>query len=221
MQSIDKGLEAIFFLFLAEKFELKKPNQNLNTKLLFSAYCQGVFPMAAPNGKINWYSPDPRSIIPIDTYKPSKSLRSVLNKNMFEIRINQQFVEVMRYCSKPRFYGDGIWISDEMIQAYTELNKLGFAHSVETYIDNELVGGLYGVQIGAVFYGESMFSLVSNASKVAFHQLIQILRKNEFELLDSQYINDNVLRYGAIEISRDEFMEKLEKAIEKERRFDL
>ena len=221
MQSIDKGLEAIFFLFLAEKFELKKPNQNLNTKLLFSAYCQGVFPMAALNGKINWYSPDPRSIIPIDTYKPSKSLRSVLNKNMFEIRINQQFEKVMRYCSKPRFYGDGIWISEEMIQAYTELNKLGFAHSVETYIDNELVGGLYGVQIGAVFYGESMFSLVSNASKVAFHQLIQILRKNEFELLDSQYINDNVLRYGAIEISRDEFMEKLEKAIEKERRFDL
>lgn len=188
---------------------------------MFSAYCQGVFPMAAPNGKINWYSPDPRSIIPIDTYKPSKSLRSVLNKNMFEIRINQQFEQVMRYCSKPRFYGDGIWISEEMIQAYTELNKLGFAHSVETYIDNELVGGLYGVQIGAVFYGESMFSLVSNASKVAFHQLIQILRKNEFELLDSQYINDNVLRYGAIEISRDEFMEKLEKAILKERRFDL
>jgi leucyl/phenylalanyl-tRNA--protein transferase len=177
--------------------------------------------MVAPNGKINWYSPDPRSIIPIDTYKPSKSLRSVLNKNMFEIRINQQFEEVMRYCSKPRFYGDGIWISEEMIQAYAELNKLGYAHSVETYIENELVGGLYGVQIGAVFYGESMFSLVSNASKVAFHQLIQILRKNEFELLDSQYINDNVLRYGAIEISRDEFMEKLEKAIEKERRFDL
>jgi leucyl/phenylalanyl-tRNA--protein transferase len=177
--------------------------------------------MAAPNGKINWYSPDPRSIIPIDTYKPSKSLRSVLNKNIFEIRINQQFEHVIRYCSKPRFYGDGIWISEEMIQAYAELNKLGYAHSVETYIENELVGGLYGVQIGAVFYGESMFSLVSNASKVAFHQLIQILRKNEFELLDSQYINDNVLRYGAIEIPRDEFIEKLEKAIVKERRFDL
>jgi leucyl/phenylalanyl-tRNA--protein transferase len=108
-----------------------------------------------------------------------------------------------------------------MIQAYSNLNQLGFAHSVEAYQNDELVGGLYGVQIGAVFFGESMFSLVSNSSKVAFHYLIEILRKNEFELLDSQFINDNVLRYGAIEISKDEFIEKLERAIIKERRFGL
>jgi len=177
--------------------------------------------MAAPNGKINWYSPDPRSIIPIDTYKPSKSLRPILNKHLFEIRINQQFEQVMRYCALPRFRGDGVWISEEMIQAYSNLNQLGFAHSVEAYQNDELVGGLYGVQIGAVFFGESMFSLVSNSSKVAFHYLIEILRKNEFELLDSQFINDNVLRYGAIEIPREEFIEKLERAIVKERRFCL
>jgi leucyl/phenylalanyl-tRNA--protein transferase len=198
---------------------LKKQSQTLNTKLLFSAYCQGIFPMADSNGHIDWYSPDPRAIIPIDTYKPSKSLRPVLNKNVFEIRINQQFEQVMRYCSLPRFKGDGAWISEEMIQVYSMMNQLGFAHSVEAYQENKLVGGLYGVQIGAVFFGESMFSFVSNASKVAFHALIQILRQNKFELLDSQFINDNVRRYGAIEIPREEFMEKLEKAIVKERRF--
>jgi leucyl/phenylalanyl-tRNA--protein transferase len=175
--------------------------------------------MADSNGHIDWYSPDPRAIIPIDTYKPSKSLRPVLNKNVFEIRINQQFEQVMRYCSLPRFKGDGAWISEEMIQVYSMMNQLGFAHSVEAYQENKLVGGLYGVQIGAVFFGESMFSFVSNASKVAFHALIQILRQNKFELLDSQFINDNVRRYGAIEIPREEFMEKLEKAIVKERRF--
>ncbi|MBM3186501.1 MAG: leucyl/phenylalanyl-tRNA--protein transferase [Bacteroidetes bacterium] len=200
---------------------MKKQNQTLTTKLLFSAYCQGIFPMAAPNGNINWYSPDPRAIIPIEKYKPTKSLRSVLNKNEFEIRINQQFEQVMRFCSLPRYKGDGIWISEEMIQVYSRLNELGFAHSVEAYQENKLVGGLYGVQIGSVFFGESMYTLVSNASKVAFHWLIQILRQNEFDLLDSQFMNDNVRRYGAIEIPRDEFIEKLEKAIVKERRFIL
>ena len=177
--------------------------------------------MAAPNGKINWYSPDPRAIIPIENYRPSKSLRPILNKHLFEIRINKQFEQVMRQCALPRFRGDGVWISEEMIQAYSNLNQLGFAHSVEAYQNDELVGGLYGVQIGAVFFGESMFSLVSNSSKVAFHYLIEILRKNEFELLDSQFINDNVLRYGAIEIPKNEFIEKLERAIIKERRFGL
>jgi leucyl/phenylalanyl-tRNA--protein transferase len=177
--------------------------------------------MADRRGEISWYCPDPRAIIPIETYRPSKSLRPILNKHLFEIRINQQFEQVMRHCALPRYRGDGVWISEEMIEAYSNLNQLGFAHSVEAYQNDELVGGLYGVQIGAVFFGESMFSLVSNSSKVAFHNLIEILRKNEFELLDSQFINDNVLRYGAIEISKNEFIEKLERAIVKEIRFGL
>jgi len=213
-------LEIVILLFLA-KNGLSKTKQTLNSKLLFSAYCQGIFPMADRRGEISWYCPDPRAIIPIETYRPAKSLRPILNKHLFEIRINQQFEQVMRHCALPRFRGDGVWISEEMIQAYSNLNQLGFAHSVEAYQNDELVGGLYGVQIGAVFFGESMFSLVSNSSKVAFHYLIEILRKNEFELLDSQFINDNVLRYGAIEISKDEFIEKLERAIIKERRFGL
>jgi len=177
--------------------------------------------MADSDGKINWYSPDPRAIIPIDQYRSSKSLRPILNKNVFEIRINQQFEQVMRFCSLPRFEGDGIWISDEMVQVYTKLNQLGYAHSVEAYFENNLVGGLYGVHIGAVFFGESMFSFVSNSSKVAFHYLIQILRQNDFELLDSQFINDNVRRFGAIEITKKQFLEKLEIAIVKERSFIL
>jgi leucyl/phenylalanyl-tRNA--protein transferase len=177
--------------------------------------------MADRKGEINWYCPDPRAIIPIEKYRPSKSLRPIFNRNVFEIRINQQFEQVMRYCSMPRFRGDGVWISEEMIQAYSNLHQLGFAHSVEAYQNNELVGGLYGVHIGGVFFGESMFSLVSNSSKVAFHNLIHILRQNEFELLDSQFLNENVLRYGAIEISQKTFLERLNRAITKECRFIL
>jgi leucyl/phenylalanyl-tRNA--protein transferase len=209
----------VIFLIFKEKLILSKKKESLNTKLLFSAYCQGIFPMANTNGTINWYSPDPRAIIPIETYRPSKSLRPILNRNVFDIRINQQFEQVMRYCALSRYRGDSVWISEEMIQVYSTLNQLGYAHSVEAYHDNKLVGGLYGVQIGAVFFGESMFTLVSNASKVAFHKLIHILRQNEFELLDSQFINENVRRYGAIEIPKEEFIQKLENAIVKERRF--
>ena len=175
--------------------------------------------MSDETGEINWYCPDPRAIIPIDTYRPSKSLRPVLKRNEFEIRIDQQFEQVMRLCSVPRSEEDGVWISEEMIKVYTELHRLGFAHSLEAYKNNELVGGLYGVHIGAVFFGESMFSKVSNSSKVAFHYLIQILRDNQFELLDTQFINDNVRRYGTIEIPRKLFLEKLEKAIGKECEF--
>lgn len=177
--------------------------------------------MADRRGEIRWYCPDPRAIIPIDTYRPSKSLRPILNRNVFEIRINQQFEQVMRHCALPRYRGDGVWISEEMIQAYSNLNQLGYAHSIEAYQNDELVGGLYGVQIGGVFYGESMFSLVSNSSKVAFHYLIEILRKNEFELLDTQFMNENVLRYGAIEISKESFLEILSRSITKECKFIL
>jgi leucyl/phenylalanyl-tRNA--protein transferase len=200
---------------------LGKSTQHLTSKLLFSAYCQGIFPMADRRGEISWYCPDPRAIIPFDTYRPSKSLRPILNRNVFEIRINQQFEQVMRHCALPRYRGDGVWISEEMIQAYSNLNQLGYAHSIEAYQNDELVGGLYGVQIGGVFYGESMFSLVSNSSKVAFHYLIEILRKNEFELLDTQFMNENVLRYGAIEITKELFLEKLSCSITKECKFIL
>lgn len=186
---------------------------------LIYGYMNGIFPMADSDGTLYWYSPDPRAIIPLDTYKPAKSLRPVLNKGTFEIRINADFEGVMRGCAAPRPDEENTWISEEIIDAYTELHRLGFAHSVETYVDNELVGGLYGVAIGAVFFGESMFHTVSNASKVAFHYLIENLRRKNYELLDTQFINDNVRRFGAIEIPKSEYVRLLKRGIAQKARF--
>ena len=181
---------------------------------LIYAYSNGIFPMAEEDGTIHWYAPDPRAIIPFGSYKPSKSLRSTINQKRFEILVDRNFEEVMRKCATPRFEGDATWISEELVQVYTELHHLGLAHSVETYQDGKLVGGLYGVALGGAFFGESMFHLVSNASKVAFHYLIGILRKNGYLLLDTQFINDNVARYGAMEISRNRYEELLFEALQ-------
>jgi leucyl/phenylalanyl-tRNA--protein transferase len=185
----------------------------LTAETLVYAYASGVFPMAEETGEIYWYSPDPRAIIPIDTYKPAKSLKSTINQKRFEIRVNTSFEEVMRNCALPRPSEPETWISEELIQAYTELHRMGLAHSVEAWQEGKLVGGLYGVALGAAFFGESMFSFVSNSSKVAFHYLIQILREQHFQLLDSQFMNDNVLRYGAIDIPRSDYKKRLAKAL--------
>jgi leucyl/phenylalanyl-tRNA--protein transferase len=186
---------------------------------LFYGYINGIFPMADSDGTLYWYSPDPRAIIPLDSYKAHKSLRPILNKNYFEIRIDYDFEAVMRGCAIARNETDDTWISEEIIEAYTGLNGIGLAHSVEAYLDNKLVGGLYGVSIGAAFFGESMFYTQPNASKVAFHYLIQTLRKQGFELLDTQFINDNVKRFGAIEIPKANYLNLLRKATEKKARF--
>jgi leucyl/phenylalanyl-tRNA---protein transferase len=186
----------------------------LSAKQLLYGYANGVFPMAeGKRGNIYWYSPDPRAIIPIDTYRPPRSLRPLLNKQTFEVRFNTCFEQVMRHCAVPRKDDEGTWISEEIIQAYTELHEWGFAHSVETYFEGELAGGLYGVALGAAFFGESMFYLRPNASKVAFHHLLMQLQQRGFELLDTQFTNSNVERYGAIEIPQAEYMERLEKAL--------
>ncbi|MFD2936877.1 leucyl/phenylalanyl-tRNA--protein transferase [Spirosoma flavum] len=186
---------------------------------LIYGYINGIFPMADADGMLYWYAPDPRAVIPLATYKPAKSLRPVINRHQFEIRINTAFNEVMHCCSIPRSEDDSIWISEEIINAYTELHLMGLAHSVETYIDNRLVGGLYGVALGAAFFGESMFNRVSNASKVAFHHLILILRQQNYTLLDTQFINDNVRRYGAIEIPKADYLKQLKSALRQKARF--
>lgn len=186
---------------------------------LIYGYINGIFPMADADGTLYWYSPDPRAIIPIDAYRPAKSLRPVLNKNTFEIRINQNFEGVMRQCAAPRAQEEGTWISENIIEAYTKLHHLGMAHSIETYQEGTLVGGLYGVAIGAAFFGESMFHQVSNASKVAFHALMEILRERKFILLDTQFINDNVRRFGAVEIPKVEYLARLRQAIAIKTRF--
>jgi leucyl/phenylalanyl-tRNA--protein transferase len=185
----------------------------LTAETLVYAYASGVFPMAEETGEIFWYSPDPRAIIPIQSYKPAKSLKPIINQKRFEIRIDTAFEQVMRNCALPRPTEPETWISEEIVQAYTELHNMGLAHSVEAWQDDKLVGGLYGVSLGAAFFGESMFSLVSNSSKVAFHYLIQILREQKYELLDSQFMNDNVQRYGAINIPRTAYIKRLAKAL--------
>ena len=187
---------------------------------ILNGYINGIFPMAEADGTIYWYAPNPRAIIPLETYKPAKSLRPVLNKKHFDIRINTDFEGVMRGCSAPRAKEKGTWISEDIISSYTSLHKMGYAHSVESYRENRLVGGLYGVSINGVFFGESMFTVESNASKVAFHYLIQLLRMNNFSLLDTQFMNDNVLRYGAIEIPREDYLDLLQKALKDKRKFD-
>lgn len=186
---------------------------------LIYGYVNGIFPMADADGTLYWYSPDPRAVIPIDTYKPAKSLRPILNKKQFEIRIDTDFEQVMRLCAIPRSADDNTWISEEIIDAYTKLNQMGLAHSVETYMDNRLVGGLYGVSIGAAFFGESMFHRVDNAAKVAFHYLIMTLREQKFELLDTQFINDNVRRFGAVEIPKSQYLRRLKHALKRKARF--
>ena len=175
--------------------------------------------MADSDGMLYWYAPDPRAIIPIETYKPAKSLRPVLNKKQFEVRVDTDFEQVMRNCALPRSNTDNSWISEEIVIAYTDLHRMGLAHSVETYMDGRLVGGLYGVSLGGAFFGESMFYRVPNASKVAFHHLILLLRQQQYELLDTQFINDNVLRFGAVEIPKSAYLLLLKEALRKKARF--
>ncbi|MHA8065648.1 leucyl/phenylalanyl-tRNA--protein transferase [Aquirufa sp. ROCK2-A2] len=198
-----------------------KEENIITIEMLIDAYCSGFFPMADEMGEVLWYNPDPRAIIPFENYRVSKSLKPILNKKQFDIQINGNFEQVMRYCAAPRKEEDQTWINEEIIQLYVELHRMGLAHSVEAYREGRLVGGLYGVCLGGAFFGESMFSLESNSSKVAFHYLIQLLKSNGFSLLDSQFMNDNVKRYGAIEITRTEYLARLHEALPKNCAFQL
>jgi len=180
---------------------------------LLNAYCQGYFPMAdEQTGEINWFSPELRAIFEIEKIKPPKSLLKYLAKNPMRCTINNNFEAIIHFCSDRKT----TWISKEMIKMYCKLHKLGFAHSVETWQNGKIVGGLYGVSIGGAFFGESMFNTVSNASKLAFYFLIKHLKSKNFSLLDSQFINDFTKQLGAIEIPRKDYLEKLELAINQE-----
>jgi leucyl/phenylalanyl-tRNA--protein transferase len=169
-------------------------------EVLYSNYFEGYFPMADELGEITWHSPVFRAVFSITNYKPKKSLKAYLKPEVFHWSINLAFEDVIRKCALPRSDQNGTWLTDELINAYIELHRQGFAHSIEVYKGNVLVGGLYGVQIGSAFFGESMFSLVPNASKVAFHHLMQLLKENNYMLMDSQYLNDHTEMLGAVEI---------------------
>lgn len=185
--------------------------------MLLAAYTQGVFPMAHPehDDEIYWYAPDPRAIIDLDEFKTTRRLRQTIRKEVFEIRINTAFEEVIDACAAPRGEDQETWISSGISKAYIELHHAGFAHSVEAWKDGVLAGGLYGVSVGGMFAGESMFHRVTDASKVALVGLIQQMRAQDLELLDIQFMTDHLATFGAKEVSKDEYEERLIKAIQK------
>ena len=184
---------------------------DLSIERLLLAYQQGIFPWYNQNEPILWWCPDPRFVLYPSEIKVSKSMRTILKKSVFDIRFNQAFETVIINCSiAPRNGQRGTWLGDAMIDAYTRLHRMGYAHSVEAWQDGKLVGGLYGISIGKVFYGESMFSRVSNASKAALIHLAQHLHKHNFKLIDCQAKTQHLASMGARFISRTNFLEVLE-----------
>jgi leucyl/phenylalanyl-tRNA--protein transferase len=191
----------------------------LTPHLLLNAYVQGVFPMADPDGAIYWYDPDPRAVIPLDGFVVSRRLARRVRQGGFEIRFDASFRAVMEACAQPAPGRETTWINNEIIDAYVEMHRLGFAHSVETWIDGELVGGLYGVSISGLFAGESMFSRVVDSSKIALVYLVEHLRRRQFVLLDTQFITEHLRKFGAIEIPRAEYKRRLVQALRAETEF--
>jgi len=178
--------------------------------VLIAAYRGGMFPMAMDNrGEIGWFSPDPRGIIPLDEFHVPHGLRRTLRKERFEVRVDTAFSEVMHGCADRCT----TWISAEIITSYEKLFELGYAHSVESWRDGELRGGLYGIAIGGAFFGESMFSRESDASKVALAGLVERLRSRGFQLLDTQWSTDHLSQFGCREIPRYEYLRRLNEAL--------
>lgn len=183
---------------------------DLSVERLLLAYRKGVFPWFNEDEPILWWAPPERMVVAPSIYKVSKSIRNLINQNKFRVTFNQNFSEVIRGCQQIDRPGqDGTWLSDDFIDSYTKLYEMGIAKSVEVWQGDELVGGLYGIDLGHIFCGESMFSRVSNASKIAFVTLIKHLNENKYKLLDCQVHNDHLEKLGAIEISRDTFMKVL------------
>ncbi len=183
---------------------MKRPSP----EMLIAAYSQGIFPMAFEDQgwEVYWYAPDPRTIMPLDEgFHVSRSLQRTLRRGVFEIRYDTAFREVMEACAEPRGDDGGRWISPHFIDAYTELHELGFAHSIEAWHQGELAGGLYGVAIGGLFAGESMFHRVTDASKVSLVATVERLRERGYLLFDVQFTTSHLKRFGATEISKQTY----------------
>ncbi|PIE82845.1 MAG: leucyl/phenylalanyl-tRNA--protein transferase [Candidatus Contendobacter odensis] len=184
---------------------------NLNPRRLLNAYRQGIFPWYSAGQPILWWSPDPRLVLLPEAIRVSRSLRKTLRKGMFNVTADAAFDTVVRACAEPRRSESGTWITPEMHRAYCRLHQLGHAHSIEAWLQGELVGGLYGVGQGRIFYGESMFSYVSDASKVALVALAAQLHRWGFAIIDCQLHTDHLSRMGAVEISRTLFLQLLDR----------
>lgn len=191
----------------------------LDPRLLLGAYAQGIFPMAHDDGQIFWYDPDPRAIIPLDRFHVPARLARTVHRAPYEIRFNTAFRRVMELCASPAPGREETWISDELIAVYEDLHRLGFAHSVEAWQDGFLVGGLYGVALNSLFAGESMFSRGRDASKIALVHLVRQLQARKFLLLDIQFLTDHLAQFGALEIRRREYKQRLALALQQENSF--
>jgi leucyl/phenylalanyl-tRNA---protein transferase len=185
-------------------------NDEISPELVLQAYRLGIFPMADQDGTLYWYSPDPRCVLDLDRFHLPRSLRQVIRRGLFEIRFDAAFEEVMRACADRE---EGTWISEDIIRVYVDLHRRGFAHSVESWRDGRLAGGLYGLAIGGAFFGESMFYRESNASKAALAALVERLRERGFTLLDIQWSTPHLEHYGADEIPRGEYLARLDRAL--------
>jgi leucyl/phenylalanyl-tRNA--protein transferase len=195
---------------------------DLSVRRLLSAYRRGIFPWYEAPQPVLWWTPDPRSVLFPDELHISNSLRKTLRKNAFELTVDAQFTAVMRACAQPRRDGVGTWIDKEMIATYCELHGIGNAHSVEVMNKaGDLVGGLYGVSLGRVFFGESMFSREADASKVALVALVDILRRGQFHMIDCQIENQHLNTLGARSIDRLDFERRLEQTVEVETDGDI
>ena len=194
---------------------------DLTPQLLLNAYSQGYFPMGNHDGSIDWYDPDPRAIMPLESFHIPRSLARRIRRGGYEMRIDSAFREVMLACAAPAPDREETWITEDIVDVYCELHEHGFAHSVETWIDGKLVGGLYGVGIGGLFAGESMFSRATDSSKLALVHLVDRLKAGGFTLLDTQFITPHLRRFGTIEIRSHDYKQLLAHAIRRPARFDI
>jgi leucyl/phenylalanyl-tRNA---protein transferase len=203
--SVEKALAAPNGLLAA--------GEDLSSARILDAYSKGIFPWYSEGEPVLWWSPDPRMVLFPDELKISRSLAKVVKSNVFEIRFDSAFLSVMQACAEPRPGQGGTWIVSEMIEAYSHLHQQGFAHSVESWQDDQLVGGLYGMALGKVFFGESMFARRTDASKVALVALVDRLKRSGFQLIDCQQETRHLTSLGAHPIPRAEFTQRLKELI--------
>ena len=189
---------------------------NLEPATLIAAYSRGIFPWFSDDQPILWWSTDPRMVLFPAEFKYSKSLAKTVRSNKFQVRFDTAFADVIKGCAAPRTEDGGTWIVAEMQAAYTRLHKVGVAHSVESWRDGNLVGGLYGIALGRMFFGESMFSRENDASKVALVALVEKLKRDGFELIDCQQETRHLARFGARPIARRDFVQRLRELINSE-----
>ena len=200
---------------LAEEDGLLAVGGDLSKDRLLLAYSMGIFPWYSDDSPVLWWSPDPRLILIPEELKVSRSLRQVIKKGVFAVTMDTAFGEVIRSCAEMRRGGQqGTWITEEMIEAYIRLHRAGYAHSIESWHDDELVGGLYGIALGKAFFGESMFAKKSSASKVALVALAEYLRRLDFSFIDCQVTTEHLKSLGAREIRRKKFLQMLKKALQ-------